>query len=130
MRRRTGSPELSEADVSPQIKQAFEASGCVLFRNNVGVAKFGPRWVAYGVGGKGGADHIGFLPVRVTQDMVGHIIAVFCAPESKRPKNAEIAEKQIEFRNRVCAAGGIAGICHSWQDARALALNWFLRFKK
>jgi hypothetical protein len=119
----------SESDVSPQIVQAVQATGCQLWRNNSGVAKFGPRWVRYGVG-KGGSDHIGYLPVRVTEAMVGQIIAVFVAVESKRPKGAEYTQDQIDFIANVKAAGGIAGFAHSWEQGRAIFSNWFARFAK
>ncbi len=121
---------LKEADVAPQIAQAFLASGAQLWRNNQGVAKFGPRWVRYGVCNPGGADHIGFLPVRVTQDMVGHVIAVFCAPESKRPVGGKREEDQIKFRDTVIAAGGIAGFVKSWEEARDMIMNFYARFRK
>jgi len=119
----------SESETSPQVVQALEASGCRLFRNNIGCAKFGQFWVHYGVGGKGGADHIGYLPVRITQEMVGHYVAVFVAPEVKRPKGARYTTEQVIFRDNVLAAGGIAGFCHSWEQGRSLVMDWFARFK-
>lgn len=118
----------SEAEVSPQVAQALQAYGVRLFRNNIGCAKFGRHWVRYGVGGKGGADHIGYLPVRVTPEMVGHYVAVFVAPEVKRPKGGVYSKEQIIFRDGVKAAGGIAGFTHSWEEGRALVSNWFKRF--
>lgn len=117
-----------EADVSPQIVQALEASGCRLFRNNIGCTKFGQRWVQYGVGGKGGSDQIGYLPVRITQNMVGHVIAVFVGAESKRPVGAKYEQKQIDFITNIKAAGGIAGFVRSWEGARALVSDWFAQF--
>lgn len=119
---------LSEAEVSPQIAQAFQASGCQLFRNNIGCAKFGAHLVQYGVGGKGGSDHIGYLPVRITPAMVGHLVAVFVAPESKRPVGGKYNEKQVLFRDNVRAAGGIAGFVHGWEEARALVMDFYKRF--
>jgi hypothetical protein len=120
---------LSEADVSPQIVQAVQATGCQIWRNNAGVCKFGPRRVRYGVG-KGGSDHLGYLPVRVTESMVGHILAVFVAVESKRPKGAEYQQDQIDFIANVRNAGGIAGFAHSWEQGRAIFSDWFARFSK
>lgn len=120
----------SEADVTPQVLQAFEAAGAKLYRNNIGAAKFGPRWVAFGVFGKGGPDHVGFLPVRITKEMVGHHIAVFCAPEIKRPIGGRYGDKQVEYRDMIRAAGGIAGFTTSWEQARSLVQDWFNRFSK
>lgn len=120
----------SESDVSPQIVQALEASGCQLFRNTRGAVKYGPQWVRYGVGPNGAADWIGFLPVRVTPEMVGHHLAVFVSVETKRPKGAKYEADQFKWRDRVRAAGGIAGITHSWEEGRALVTDFFARFKR
>lgn len=129
MKRTAPNKQLSEAEVTPEVLQALTASGARMFRNNVGVAKMGQFWVAYGVGGKGGSDFIGYLPVRITEEMVGHYVAVFCAPEVKRPKNAQIGDKQVIWRDNILAAGGIAGFVHSWEEGRSLVSNWFNRFK-
>lgn len=120
----------SESEVTPQVLQAMEASGCRLFRNNIGKTKFFDRWVAFGVGGVGASDYIGYLPVRITQDMVGHYIAVFVGPETKRPVGAIYHKKQFEWRDNIIAAGGIAGFVHSWEQGRALVMDFFGRFKK
>lgn len=118
-----------ESDVSPQIIQAVEATGCQIWRNNRGACKYGSRWVKYGVG-DGGSDHIGYLPVRITQNMVGEIIAVFVAIESKRPIGADYQKNQIDFIANIQAAGGIAGFAHKWETGRAIVTNWFARFVK
>lgn len=119
----------SEADISPQVVQAMTASGCQLWRNNRGTTKYGQRWVRYGVGPNGAADWIGFLPVRITPAMVGQYIAVFVSAETKRPKGAKYETDQFKWRDRVWAAGGIAGICHSWEQGRAMVSDFFARFK-
>lgn len=119
----------SEADVSPQVVQAMQASGCQIFRNNRGVAKMGPYWVRYGVGPNGAGDWIGFKPVRITPEMVGHLVAVFVSAETKRPVGAKYDPNQSIWRDTVIAAGGIAGIVHSWEQGRALVMDWFKRFE-
>ena len=119
-----------EADVSPQVVQAMQASGCQLYRNNRGLAKYGQHWVRYGVGPNGSADWIGFLPVRVTQEMVRKYVAVFVSAETKRPKGADYDHNQVKWRDAVLAAGGIAGFCHNWEQGRALVTNWFNKFVK
>lgn len=118
-----------ESETSPQVVQALEASGCHVFRNNRGVARFGPRFVHYGVGPNGAGDFIGFLPVRITEAMVGHYVAIFVSAETKRPIGASYQSKQFEWRDMVLAAGGAAGIAHRWEDGRAIVTNWFERFK-
>lgn len=128
--------KLKENDVAPEIAQAFAASGAHMFRNNIGVAKYFPKgggkpfWVRYGVGGKGGSDHIGYLPVRVTQEMVGHYLAVFVAAEAKRPVGGVYDNKQIEFIDNAVAAGAIAGFVRSWEGARQLITDFHTRFRK
>lgn len=120
---------LSEAEVAPQVLQAMTASGCRIYRNNVGCAKFGARWIQYGVGGKGASDYIGYLPVRITPEMVGYVLAVFVAPETKAQANADYTAEQILWRDNVLAAGGIAGFCHSWEQGRKLVMDFYARFK-
>lgn len=119
-----------EGEVTPQILQAMESSGCKLFRNNRGLAKYGRFWVKYGVGPNGSGDFLGFLPVRITPEMVGHYVAVFVSAETKRPNGASYDDKQFEWRDFVRAAGGIAGFVHSWEQGRALVMDFYARFQK
>jgi len=123
---------LKEGDVVPEIAQAFEASGARIFRNNSGVAKFGKHWVRYGIREKGkkggGSDNIGYLPVRITQEMVGHYVAVFIAAESKRPVGGTYDDDQILFIDNVKAAGGIAGFVRGWEQAKDLIDAFYRRF--
>lgn len=84
-----------------------------LFRNNVGVLQDAEgRYVAYGVGGKGGSDLLGWETIEVTPDMVGTKVAVFCAIEVKRPGESATPE-QLDFINMVVSAGGRAGVAES-----------------
>jgi hypothetical protein len=61
--------------------------------------------------------------------MVGSILAVFVAVESKAPKGADYQQNQIDFIENVKAAGGIAGFATSWEKGRSLISEWFDRFK-
>jgi hypothetical protein len=106
----------------------MQASGCRLYRNTRGRAKYGPIWVTYGVGPNGAADFIGFLPVRITKEMVGSYLAVFVSAETKRPVGARYTDGQVAWRDSVRAAGGIAGFVHSWEQGRSLVMDWFKRF--
>ena len=115
---------MKESEISSQVEQALQASGVITHRNNVGCAKFKGVYVRYGVGGNGGSDWIGYLPVRITAAMVGRRLAVFCAVECKRDKGGKITPEQKHFIDNVKAAGGIAGFARSWQDARALIMNF------
>lgn len=122
-----------EADVTPEILQAMTASGCHLFRNNRGVAKYGPsQWVRYGVGPNGASDFIGYLSLVVTPEMVGHRVAIFVAPETKAQgatSSADHLARQAAWRDSIRSAGGIAGFVHSWEQGRALVMDFWARFK-
>lgn len=118
-----------ERDVGPQAVQILEASGVRLFRNSIGAAKLKGFWVRFGVGGKGGSDYVGYMPVRVTEAMVGQLVAVFVGCETKRPKGGVTTPEQKNFIANIKAAGGIAGFARNWQEARALVTDWFARFK-
>ena len=125
-------PSPSEAEVTPQILQAMTASGCHLFRNTRGAVKYGPNWVRYGVGPNGASDFIGYLSIVIRPEMVGHHIAVFVAPETKRPNGVTAEDhlaRQITWRDNIRAAGGIAGFVDSWETGRALVMDFYARFK-
>lgn len=92
-----------------------------LFRNNSGVAFHadGSR-VVYGVASPGGADLIGWTTVTVTPAHVGRPLAVFTAAEVKTPAG-RLSPAQRTFLAAVEAAGGIAAVVRSEEDAADLA---------
>jgi hypothetical protein len=67
----------------------------------------------------GSSDVIGWQSVVVTPDMVGKRIAVFVAIEAKA-ETGRPTKEQLAFIAAVRAAGGIAGICRSSEDAEKL----------
>lgn len=90
-----------------------------LFRNNVGVflTEDGRR-VSTGLC-PGSSDLIGWQSIEITPEMVGRRVAVFVAIEAKSPAGRPTRE-QLAFIAAVRAAGGIAGICRSSDDAEKL----------
>ena len=90
--------------------------GYRLMRNNVGRARAGNRVIAYGVGGPGGADLIGWRSVEITPDMVGKKIAQFAAVEVKDGPTARASADQKKFLAAVDAAGGIAILARRLED--------------
>lgn len=64
----------------------------------------------------GSSDLIGFTPVEITPLHVGQTIAAFTAVEVKAPKGRATTQ-QINFIDHVRAAGGLAGIARSPEDA-------------
>lgn len=109
-----------EAAVNDAIWGAFKNDPRVkLYRNNRGVAVYGNKQVAYGVGPKGGSDWIGWRRVLITADMLGSFIAQFVALEAKRP-GEKADDNQQRFIDQVKAAGGCAGVATSGEQALEL----------
>ena len=65
---------------------------------------------------KGSADLIGWKQVTVTPEMVGQQVAVFTSIEVKTP-TGRIRPEQQQWLDTVQAAGGIAGVARSVEDA-------------
>jgi hypothetical protein len=70
---------------------------------------------------KGSADLIGWRTVTVTPDMVGQRIAVFTSIEVKTP-TGRLRPEQQQWLDAVQAAGGIAGVARSVEDAQRLTM--------
>lgn len=88
-----------------------------LFRNNIGTAKYkGGQRVKYGVCNPGGSDLIGWRIKKITPEMIGRRVAMFLAIETKTKKGRP-TKKQINFINRVIAAGGLAGVARNVDQA-------------
>lgn len=68
---------------------------------------------------KGSSDIIGWTEIEVTQNMVGHKLAIFTAIEVKGPKGRP-SKEQINFIEQVQLAGGIANIAKSCADVSAM----------
>lgn len=114
---------MSEADIQARIMLDIGAlPGVRVFRNNVGAAmdRTG-RLVRYGVGGNGGSDLLGWRSLVVTPADVGRALAIFTAIEVK-DERGRLRPGQAAFLDAVRAAGGIAGIARSPDDARRLVL--------
>ena len=94
-----------------------------LFRNQVGSLpdpRTG-RLVTFGLA-RGSADLIGWRTVTITPDMVGQQIAVFTSIEVKTP-TGRIRPDQTAWLDAVQAAGGIAGVARSVDDATTILAN-------
>jgi len=114
-----------ESEIQHEVRLALGTqSGCVFFRNNVGMATFvSPAGkvsnVRYGLS-EGSSDLIGLVAVSITQAMVGQVIGRFCALELKAPGShtaKDRAEKQEMFRNLVNRMGGYAEVLNDPQQA-------------
>ena len=106
----------SEQTIQQHIRLACSKGDCRLFRNNTGslLDKNG-RPVQFGLC-KGSADLIGWRTVTVTPEMVGQQVAIFTSIEVKTP-TGRIRPEQQAWLETVQAAGGIAGVARSVEDA-------------
>lgn len=115
-----------------------------LYRNNSGaLSDKNGRPVRFGLGNvskefnkkyKTG-DYIGFVPVTITQDMVGKTLPVFANIEMKalgftvkldyNPNSREFA--QNNFNKLVTSNNGIAGFAYDWQSLDKIIVNWYER---
>jgi hypothetical protein len=109
----------SEQAIQQQIRLACSSGSTRLFRNNTGTLRdANGRPVQFGLA-KGSADLIGWSSVTITPDMVGQTVAVFTSIEVKCA-TGRLRPEQRQWLDAVQAAGGIAGVARSVEDARAL----------
>ena len=119
---------MSETDLMRRLQVRASQLGARLFRQNVGLAwvgkvtrgpgayNLGPSDVLirnarpFHAGIEGMADLGGWLPVKITPEMVGTTIAVYTQVEVK--ENARPTKEQLAWIKAVNAAGGRAGIAH------------------
>ena len=110
---------MGEQRIQQEIRIACSTGDTRLFRNNTGTLKDqNGRPVQFGLC-KGSADLIGWKRVTVTPDMVGQQVAVFLSIEVKTP-TGRIRPEQQQWLDAVQAAGGIAGVARSVEDAQRL----------
>lgn len=111
------SPKMpSEQSIQQHIRLTCSTGATRLFRNNTGTLRDQHgRPVSFGLA-KGSADLIGWRTVTVTQEMVGTQVAVFTSIEIKTP-TGRVKPEQQQWLDAVQAAGGIAGVARSVEDA-------------
>lgn len=110
---------MSEQAIQQRIRLACSRGRVRLWRNNTGrLRDERGQLVTFGLC-PGSADLIGYRSVTITADMVGQTLAVFAAVEVKAPTGRPTPE-QTAFLEHVTAAGGLAGIARSVEDAQAI----------
>jgi hypothetical protein len=110
---------MSEQSIQQHIRLACSIGTCRLFRNNTGTLRdINGRPVSFGLF-KGSADLIGWRSVTITPEMVGQQVAVFTSIEVKS-SSGRVKPEQQQWLNAVQAAGGIAGVARSVEDAMDL----------
>lgn len=119
---------MRERQIVIEIRKAMGKRGIVLLNNPIGMAHYadrhGSQRVFYGVGGKGGSDLIGWMPLEI----FGARFGVFIAMEVKRP-GENLKPEQERFLNAVRLAGGIAGVVRSVRDAEVLIDEHVCRYR-
>ena len=106
----------SEQSIQQHIRIACSTGNTRLFRNNTGTLRDQHgRPVQFGLA-HGSADLIGYRTVTITPEMVGQQVAVFTSIEVKTP-TGRIRPEQQAWLDTVQAAGGIAGVARSVEDA-------------
>lgn len=107
---------MSEQRIQQEIRLAISKGDTRVFRNNTGTLRdANGRPVQFGLC-KGSADLIGWRTVTITPEMVGQQVAVFTSIEVKTP-TGRVQPEQKQWLEAVQAAGGIAGIARSVEDA-------------
>ncbi len=110
---------MSEQSIQQHIRLTCSTGNTRLFRNNTGTLKDQHgRPVSFGLC-KGSADLIGWRTVTITPEMVGTQVAVFTSIEVKTA-TGRLRPEQQQWLDAVQAAGGIAGVARSVDDAEAL----------
>ena len=90
-----------------------------LYRNNCGVLR-DQRGVPVRYGLQpGSGDLIGWRTITITPEMVGQRVAVFASIEVKST-TGRVRQEQQQWLDAVQAAGGIAGVARSVEDAQQL----------
>jgi hypothetical protein len=109
----------SEQTIQQHIRIACSTGNTRLFRNNTGTLRDQDgRPVQFGLC-KGSADLIGWKRVTITPEMVGSTVAVFLSIEVKTA-TGRLRPEQQQWLDAVQAAGGIAGVARSVEDAQRI----------
>ena len=106
----------SEQSIQQHIRLTCGTGATRLFRNNTGTLRDQHgRPVSFGLA-RGSADLIGWTIRTITPEMVGQQVAVFTSVEVKTP-TGRVKPEQQQWLDVVQAAGGIAGVARSVEDA-------------
>ena len=110
---------MTEQQIQQHIRLALSRGPVRLYRNNTGTLRDQHgRPVQFGLA-VGSADLIGWTTRTITPDMVGQQVAVFTSIEVKSA-SGRLRPEQRQWLEAVQAAGGIAGVARSVEDAARL----------
>jgi hypothetical protein len=112
----------SEQQIQQQIRLTCSRGPVRLHRNNCGTLRDQHgRPVSFGLA-KGSSDLIGWTTRTITPEMIGQQVAVFTSIEVKSP-TGRVRPEQQQWIHAVQAAGGIAGVARSVEDAEQLLIT-------
>ena len=107
---------MNETSIMNSCILAASKAGAKAFRNNTGAVKTPDgRLLRFGLC-PGSSDIIGWMPVKITPDMVGQTVAVFCAIEVKTGRGV-VSDAPKRFIRAVRDDGGLGGVARSADDA-------------
>ena len=118
---------IAETKTTQKLKDNKMMSGWRLFRHQVGtfyqgkvnqgILKNGRRvmviqnFTTIKMGVKGESDEFGFIPLKITDKMIGSTIAQFAVVEVKTKKYKTVTTEQMRFLKAIRKSGGRAFIC-------------------
>ena len=109
----------SEQTIQQQIRLQCSRGPVRLYRNNCGVLR-DQRGVPVRYGLQpGSGDLIGWRTITIGPEMVGQQVAVFASIEVKSA-TGRLRPEQRQWMEAVQAAGGIAGVARSVEDAEQI----------
>lgn len=110
-----------EGPLSTRIRLLASQLGARLFRNQVGLYRLADgRKLRSGLG-VGSPDLVGWRAMTITPEMVGQPVAVFVGIEVKA--SGQPTAKQEAWLAAIRAAGGVAGVARSVDEAREILLG-------
>lgn len=134
----------SENNVSSSVRLRAGELGHWLMRNNSGAFQDDTgRLIRFGLGNESkrlndrikSSDLIGIVPVKIEPSMVGKIIGVFTAAETK-PENWKLlpsdkrGHAQQAFIEAIRERGGMATFCSSASQYDEEQVRWFFNMRK
>ena len=125
---------MKESATASHIRLDAAQHGIELWRNNVGACMDDRgRMIRYGLCNDSpilakhvkSSDFIGIAPVVVTQEMVGHVVGVFTAVETKASDWKMVPSDkrgiaQAAFHDIVLRSGGFAGFARTVEEFRRI----------
>lgn len=129
---------MSEKKLLNEIMIEHSKQGGRLFRNNVGLAWSG-KLLQKGNNGRivlsnarpvrfglcvGSGDLVGWVPVRITNEMVGSVISAFVSVECKT-KRVATTEAQERFKEAVLSNNGCAMVIKTCDEYKKEKELWF-----